>query len=826
MNNKTLYIFAGLFAGLLFVFFALQKFGPTSGEDTTKSFALPSLRPGASAKAEAAEFTRVEINRSKDKERERLIFERTDRGWKMLNPAARADFQAVNRLIDQVRNAHKEDVADLGTNLAELGLDPPQMIITLTNKDGKEYRVNVGNQSAGKPESAVVYVNSSETAEPMAVKRSQIDNAFRDVSDFLQLDLLGVSELNTAYLQIEGPGRMPAFAMEKKMEGDFASSRWYFTNPASLGEAEKENAPPPPDPPPHYDPPISGVKGVLEAVGNIQNIRGTAPVAVNASEADLAKYGLEADNYATMRIEVKRTGENSVQAATAFRQPVTEAILIGKKFETDAKNQGERYYARRADERVILLVPGKPISQILPVLAKSDLLQCRDLANLDRQKIDAIDVKTPEGLAKLRHCGVPEAWRVYGTTSPGEADQKTVRSLLDAIISRRTVTAFPPEKPDAEYGFDKPAAVVTAWQSSIIPDREKAKDDPNHEPVVRNEPVVELTFGKTDKDSIYVKRKEGKTTRIVAVPATVMARIALPPIGFANRALPSFTLDQAVKLEVVRDGKMFSLENKAKEGSHEPDWQIVAPKEEAGPADARVVNDLLAELSRLHPTSLAAEKTDDLDRFGLKSPAVKATVTLRKDGRNVSYLFGKETEDHKGVFGKQGERPVVYVVSPDALKPLRADLGDRSIFHFELGKVKELTLSGWKKLGKGPQTLRLARGDKGWDVKDAPIKDFVVNPTIVEDLLGEKLAKLSTDKFVVRRAGAEPKHQVDEANQALRITITVDGIRDPLTLTIGGLDAEQKAYFATASTRPGDVFLLPQRAYEEILKEGAAYFKK
>src|SRR5262249_28029913 len=157
-------------------------------------------------------------------------------------------------------------------------------------------------------------------------------------------------------------------------------------------------------------------------------------------------------------------------------------------------------------------------------------------------------------------------------------------------------------------------------------------------------------------------------------------------------------------------------ENKSKEGSPEADWQIVAPKEDVAPADARVVNDLLADLSRLYPVRLETEKASDLDRFGLKSPSLQATVTLRKDDRKVSYLFGKEAEDHKGIFAKHGERDLVFVVAPDALKSLRADLGDRSIFRFELGKVKELTLTGWKKLGQGPQTLRLARGDKGWEV--------------------------------------------------------------------------------------------------------------
>lgn len=823
MNNKTLYILAGVFVALLGVFFLLQKFGPAPSDDTAV-YALPGLRPqpGGSTppKTEANDIHRVEIDRAKDQGREKLVFERTDRGWKLLNPSARVDAQIVDRLVDQVRKTHKEESADISTNLAELGLEPPKMVITLTRKaDGKEFHLNVGNQSAGKAKDAVVYVNSSEVAEPMAVRRGQLDEAFREVKDYLQLELLAVSALNSSFAQFEGPGHKPIFAIEKRAE-----DRWYFTNPAELGEADTEGAPLPPDPPPQYNPPVTGVKALMEAVGGIQTQSGSTPAAISASDADLAQFGLETDKYVTLRIEVKRTGD-SLAGGQGFRQPVTEAVLIGHKV-AGGPNQGERYYARRADERVVVIVPGKPVSQILPVLAKPDLLQNRDLANLDRPKSDAIDVKTPEGLAKLRRCGVPEAWRVYGTAEPTEADQKTVRTLLDTIISRRTVTGFPPEKPDAEYGFDKPSAVVSVWAAAIPPDPDKGKQDPPPEPKLTNEPVVVLTFGKTEKDSVFVRRKEGKTTRLLTVPANLLAKIALPPLGFANRTLPSFTLDQAVKLELVRDGKTVSLENQAKEGSPDAEWKIVAPKEEAGAADSRAVGDILGELSRLQPERLVGEKGADLDKFGLKSPALKATVTLRKGERKMSYLFGKETEDKKGIYARQGEREVLFVVDAGVIKPLRADLGDRSVFRFDAGKVKELTLTGWKKLGKGPQTLRLARTDKGWDVKEAPVKDFAVNAALVDDLLGEKLARLGTEKFVVRQSGPKPNHGVDEANRALQITIVLEGAKEPLTLVIGGLDPGEKAYFATASTRSGDVFLLPQKSYEEILKDGPAYFKK
>lgn len=819
MNNKTLYIFAGLFLALLAVFFVLQKFGPHPGDEKA-AYAFPTLRPGRTPNAKPAEIDKVEIERPKGSERERLVFERVDRGWRLRNPAVRVDSTLVDRLVDQVRNAHKEESADVAPNLKELGLEPPQLVVTITRKeDGREFRLNVGNQSAGKPENAVVYVNSSEVAAPMAVRRAQLDEAFREVKDFLQQELLKVSALNTNYAQFDGPGHKPTFTLEKRAE-----DRWYFSNPADWGEADAEGAPTPADAPPRYEPPITGVKMLMEAVGAIQPPPKSDPVTLNAADEELKRFGLETEKYATLRIAIKRTA-NKEWGGEAFKQPVAEALLIGAKAEPDA-DKAERYYARREDERVVVLVPARPVTQILPVLANAEILRNRDLANLDRPKTDAIDLKTPEGTARLRRCGAPEAWFVYGGSEPVEADPKRVRDLLDSIISRRAVTDFPAEKPDAEYGFDKPPVVITAWANAVAPLAPMDKKETPPEPKLLNDPVVELTFGKTDNGSVYVRRKEGKSTRIVTVPAATLGRVALAPVAFRKRTLPSFTLDQAVQLELTRDGKTIKLENQAKEGAVTPEWKITAPAETAGPADAKAVDDILAELSRLYPERLVTEKADDLEKYGLKSPPLKAVVTLRKDARKLSYLFGKETEDKTGLYAKQGEGDLVFVVGAAVTQPLRGDLTDRSVFHFDPAKVKELNLSGWKKLGKGLQTLRLARAGKGWEVKEPPEKGFVVNDELVDDLVNAKLAKLSTEKFVVRGTGATAAHQLDEAGRSLVISVVVDGQKEPLTLTIGGLDAGEKAYFATASTRPRDVFLLSQKAYEEILKDGPRYFRK
>jgi hypothetical protein len=55
--------------------------------------------------------------------------------------------------------------------------------------------------------------------------------------------------------------------------------------------------------------------------------------------------------------------------------------------------------------------------------------------------------------------------------------------------------------------------------------------------------------------------------------------------------------------------------------------------------------------------------------------------------------------------------------------------------------------------------------------------------------------------------------------------LTVEGEKAPLTLTIGKLDPNEKAYYAQSSNLPGDVFLLPQSAFEKRLSGVKAFSK-
>src|SRR5438067_10716319 len=170
MNFRTTYILFGLLVGLLGVFLVTQlRKVPTSDV----GYVLPSLHED---NVKTKDIDTVEISRRLPKE-EKLAFVRTDQGWRLQSPSVRADGTAVDQLIDQVFRADKEEKSvDVTANPKQFGLEPPAAVVTLKKGADKSWTLNLGDESAGGKDSAVVYVTSSDIPrDVMAVRRSRID---------------------------------------------------------------------------------------------------------------------------------------------------------------------------------------------------------------------------------------------------------------------------------------------------------------------------------------------------------------------------------------------------------------------------------------------------------------------------------------------------------------------------------------------------------------------------------------------------------------------------------------------------------------------------
>jgi hypothetical protein len=228
----------------------------------------------------------------------------------------------------------------------------------------------------------------------------------------------------------------------------------------------------------------------------------------------------------------------------------------------------------------------------------------------------------------------------------------------------------------------------------------------------------------------------------------------------------------------------------------------------------------------LRADRLESEKASDadLDKFGLKSPQVKVVLTVQDKDKKTEdwiYLFGKE--DKGEVYAKQGKQDLVYHVSTSVLKTLQGELSDPTVFRFEPSKVKEIKVEGWKKTQGLADTLNVIRKDgQTWTVKSPlnfDLDDAQVNPFLAD------LSHLRAQRFILRKGAAKPEYELDDNTRLLLVTLTLEGEKTPLTLAVGKLDPNEKAYYAQSSNLPGDVFLVPQLLLEKRLT-GIQVFSK
>jgi hypothetical protein len=85
------------------------------------------------------------------------------------------------------------------------------------------------------------------------------------------------------------------------------------------------------------------------------------------------------------------------------------------------------------------------------------------------------------------------------------------------------------------------------------------------------------------------------------------------------------------------------------------------------------------------------------------------------------------------------------------------------------------------------------------------------------------VSEIRAEKFVAHKSGPKDEHKLTVPAGALEITITLEGEKDPVTLTIGGVDADGKNYYAMSNKLAGDVFTLPKGIFEAV-KAKPAYF--
>lgn len=846
MNLKTTYILFAVLAAALVGLALTQIFGSRGGSQS--DYVFPELHAKKSAVKED-EIDSVRIEHSDASQGKTIAFKRDDKkNWVMEEPQGfRVDRFAVDNLVRDVMGAQKEKV-DVVKDLKEYELDHPRVTVTI-GKGDQSWELKVGKQDQGS-DPHVFVVGSTRPKEPVAVKKSRLSGVFKSVNDFRSRELVAANTNEVQSIELQGRGQKEPIILEKD-----TGSRWSFKKPAGFGEADYEGEGPPPLATETRK--ITGVLGLLQAVTGLR-VEGDGDfVADNVSAQDLKdKYGLDGSDPATLRVEIKasKSVPNETEKITT-----TETLLIGKKVpeEKDAKKdekkgdkdkkpeeKAEFYYARLGNENNVVKVPLKKVDSLVQLASEPDVLRDRALAQFDRDKIDAIQIENSEGTIRLFKTDATEPWKLWRDKTGVTAEASTVQALLDALDpkkeGKRRVDSFPAKKPE-EVGIDKNArlAVVSLWSEGVKKQEKKDAEPELKDP--KAPPTVRLTIGKQEKDRglVYVLRElaADKTPMLLLVKDKeagkegLVDRVTPGPLAYLDRKFPTFTPGEGVEfkeLSLTRGGETFLVKHE-KTGDKES-WKFEAPKDSAGRlADRHAVEDLIFfGLQRILPLRVAAEKPNDkqLEGFGLKPPQYEATLTLTdkdKKEEKYAYQFGKETPDKSGIFARSSRSDLVYVIPSVVVNSLQAELQDKAIFTFDVEKVRSMKLAGWLNVSGFTQTLDLERKSKqSWIVREP--KGYEPEPTTVENFL-MTLSNLRAIKFL--KGGNKPEYGLDpKTNKSvLLIEIGVEAEKEPLKLTIGAANAQDKAYYASSSNLKDQIFLVPEDLFKRVL-EKPGYFSK
>jgi hypothetical protein len=247
------------------------------------------------------------------------------------------------------------------------------------------------------------------------------------------------------------------------------------------------------------------------------------------------------------------------------------------------------------------------------------------------------------------------------------------------------------------------------------------------------------------------------------------------------------------------------------------------------PVDAPSMEKLLKLLGNLRAESLVTEKADNVDKYGLKTPALtfswsaipqypmarrpslgeKGPGTIRLEEHSL--IVGSALPDRPNVrFAKLGDGPLIFTLGPEVLGTLDSEWRHHHVLTFEANHVRKVQLD-WPDRGL---SVSKGSGPARWSIgpdQDAP--DF--DPGPLEPLV-KAASKLMTTRFA-QYFGSIPEG-AGLAPARLAIRFDLDDGSPPRTLRIGAPAGRGQLLATTEDGVDGAVFILPESPFTPLLK--------
>lgn len=359
---------------------------------------------------------------------------------------------------------------------------------------------------------------------------------------------------------------------------------------------------------------VSGDQTTIEKQGNAWRV--IQPAAMPADEAEISGITSNLASVEVQRVvddkatDFKQYGLDPARIEVGFKFAGKDRkLLIGQKTPT-----GADLYARVPDQPRVFLVP----SYLETTFNKSSFdLRDKTILKIDREKVDHMEIETPERTLKLAKQGAD--WRL---TAP--VDARADFGAVEGIVGRlnttpmksivRGATGETGETGDLkEYGLDTPSATVRVTSGSA---------------------QAGLAIGKSAGDGV-VYAKDLSRPLVFTVEQALLDELKKPADDFRIKDLFDARAFNTTRVEIVRNGQTIVLEkDKGKDT-----WKQTAPAQKA--VDAAKIEPLLTALTNTRASSFVEKIADT----GLESPELTIGLAFEDGQRKERVAFARKGGD-------------------------------------------------------------------------------------------------------------------------------------------------------------------------------------
>ncbi len=642
MKPKTTLILLAATAALFAFIWFHERHWETTGQKASRAKRVFDLKSG--------DITNMVMQISTTNFTGRIVLAKEKDKWWMREPlAVRASASEANRITSGLESLDRQDtitpqqLKEKGGKLADYGLDKPQVEFTFFGK-GKPNIIRIGKPA---PVGSSVYIQRVGSKDVLVVDKQLLADLDKKVDDLRERTIVEFSTFQTTRIEVTQGKK--TIEMVKAAKPGATDKVWQLAQPIKARADQSK---------------VDGLAGKLSDL--------KAESFVTEKPTDLKTHDLDQPQLEVTLYTSEQEGSFTVQFGGALKDDAAKVYC---------KRKGvDSIYAVRSD------------------ILKDFTLQVNDLRDkklADFVSDDARDIAIGFANQTIRLAKDKDDWKL---TEPeaAKADNSEVSNLLSNLTGLETKEFVADVVTDpAKYGLDRPyytvivkkeapaepAPAVSSGSSTNAPAASAGANVTAAATASTNAPaatasapaasklvtLIELQFGKEDKDRkiVYVKRAD--EPYVYAVENDIFGKLPKTALALRNRTLIATEKSKVTKLASIAGAAKVAVEKK------DDKWKLAAGMQ--GVLDTNALDDVLWTITGLNAEKFVSAAAADQARYGVDKPARVLNFEVSDSGTNKTFdlSLGKETAD-KGRYGLLRGQPQIFELSASTISSLTKDL--------------------------------------------------------------------------------------------------------------------------------------------------------